>query len=304
MAALAVWLGALQVAGAAVFVLAGAAAAGLRRRSAAVRRGVWALAIAVALALPLTRLALPAPAAWPGSSAATAAVSVWALGAGLLLARLVDGWRRARGLRRRSAPVTAAAWREDLRAMQDGAGRPAAELRASDELDAPVTCGVWAPAIVVPRAMLAAPASARRSALAHELAHVARADCLLALAGAVARAVYWPLPPAWWALRQLRARAEDAADDAVLQAGVPSSSYAALLLAVARARLARAGQVAAGGLRGRIGAVLDAGRARAPARVPRWSLPRLAGSALLLATMITACEARTASAGDGPAPSR
>jgi hypothetical protein len=42
-----------------VFGLALAVDGLLRRRSAATRRGVWALALVVALALPVTRLGLP-----------------------------------------------------------------------------------------------------------------------------------------------------------------------------------------------------------------------------------------------------
>lgn len=275
---------ALLLAGTAVFGLALAIEGCLRRRSAATRRGVWALAITVALALPFTRLALDAPAI----AAPRWWFAVWAVGALALALRLAVGVRRTRAMRAASEPLEDAAWRASLAAL-DG---PAALLRVSDELRTPVVLGVWRPAIVVPREMVGLAATERRSLLAHELAHVARADALLLAAGAVARAIYWPCPLAWAALRRLRARAEDAADDAVLHAGVPSSSYAAQLVAVARAQLERAGRVAAGGLRARVGAVLDIGRARAPARVPRWGLPRLALAALTLASLVTACEAR------------
>ncbi len=284
---------ALLVAGTAVFGLALVIEGCLRRRSAATRRGVWALAITVALALPFTRLALDAPAiAAPGW-----VIVVWAIGATALAGRLAVGVRRTRSMRAASAALDDAAWRASLAAL-DG---PASQLRVSDELRTPVAVGVWRPAIVVPREMLGLAATERRSLLAHELAHVARADALLLIAGAVVRAIYWPCPLVWTALRRLRARAEDAADDAVLHAGVPSSSYAAQLVAVARAQLERAGRVAAGGLRARVGAVLDIGRARAPARVPRWGLPRLGLAALLVASLVTACEARQ---GEPPSATR
>ena len=153
------------------------------------------------------------------------------------------------------------------------------------------------PVILVPRRILAAPASERGAVLAHELAHVARADCLLLLAGALARAIYWISPLSWWALRRLRVHAEDAADDAVLGTGVPSSSYAALLVAVARDQLDRAGRVAADGLRERVRGVLDARRIRS--RAPRWSVQGLIGVAVVLAVVATACEARSDDAGAG-----
>lgn len=285
------WLVALELAGTAVFGLALALEVCLRRRSAATRRGLWALAIAVALALPLTRLALGAPAIAVAPWSAATLLAVWATGTLALLLRLGHGALQARRLRAASSSLCEPGWQASLRALQPTSGP--VELRVSDELRVPVVLGVWRPAIVVPRAMLGLTASERRSLLAHELAHVARSDVLLFTAGAIARALYWVCPLAWSALRRLRARAEDAADDAVLQAGVPPSSYAAQLVALARAQLERAGRVAAGGLRGRVRAVLDVRRVRGPVRAPRGGLARLVGAALLVATMVTACEARS-----------
>lgn len=286
------WLAALELAGTAVFGLALGLDGLLRRRSAAVRRGLWALAMAVALLLPLTRLALPAPsvALMPGLAAAL--LGVWAIGAAGLLVRLGVGVAQARRMRAASVPLVDAGWAASLAGLQEG-GRPAVELRVCDASRAPVVVGVRRAAVLVPRELLTIAATGRRSLLAHELAHVARGDVVLLLAGALVRAIYWVCPLAWWALRRLRARAEDAADDAVLQAGVPSSSYAAQLVAVARAQLERAGRVTAGGLRARVGAVLDVRRVRGPARGRRFGLPRLVGAALVLATLVTACEARS-----------
>lgn len=295
--ALAVWLGSLELAGAGVFLGAGALDACLRRRSAAVRRGAWALAFAVALVLPLTRLALPAPALALAPGLALALLGVWAGGALLLLVRLARGHLRARGVLARSAPLRSPAWQGEL------AGRDRVLLRLSDEADTPQTVGVLRPAIVVPRRMLGVPASERRALLAHELAHVDRADGLLLTAGAVVRALYWISPLPWWALRSLRARAEDAADDAALGTGIRSSSYAAQLLALARKRVESAGQRPGQGLRIRVRAILDARRVRS--RRPRWSVPSLAAAGVIVASMLTACEARSApQTDDGAATTR
>lgn len=282
------WLVALQLAGAVVLGLAGALDVLMYRCSAATRRGLWALAIAVVMVLPATRLALAAPDAAPSASLAIALLSVWCAGAIVLLARLVRAHARARELRMRSVAIADAGWLDSLRGLR---ARERVELRVTDESDTPLTAGVVRPVILVPRRMLAASASERRAVLAHELAHVARADCLVLLAGAVARAIYWVSPLSWWALRRLHAHAEDAADDAVLRTGVPSSSYAAQLLAIARDRLGRVGRAAADGLRERVRGVLDAGRPRS--REPRWSVPGLVGVAVLLAALATACEARS-----------
>lgn len=282
-----VWLASLWLAGTAIFGLAALLELGLRRRSAALRRELWALALAVALVLPLARLALAAPELRPPPLLAAALLAVWVAGAALLLLRLARAHARARRLLAAAAPLTDPEWRRDLTGF-DGH----VSLYMSEEADTPCALGVLRPAIVVPRRMLGLPAPERRALLAHELAHVARADCLLQLAGALARALYWVSPLAWWALRRLRALAEDAADDAVLRAGISSSSYAAQLLALARASRARVRE----GLRRRIVAILDARRVRG--RPHGWSVPRLAGAAVLIASLATACEARS----DSPAP--
>ncbi len=295
--AAALWLGALGLAVTLIFGLAALLDAALRRRSAAVRRGVWALAIALALALPLTRLALAAPDLALAPGLAAVSLVTWACGASVLLARLARAHVRARRQRRASAPLRDEPWLTSVRALQDAAGRPRVELRSAPELAGPHTTGVLRPAILVPQRMLAATALERRALLAHELAHVARADCLLLLAGAVARAIYWPTPLAWWAPRRLRLHAQVAGHGALPRTRVPSSSYAAQLVALARDQLGRVGRVAADGLRGRVRGVLDARRTRSPA-ARRWSLPGLAAAALLGATLITACEASA----DAPPP--
>lgn len=284
--ALVTWLGALELLGAQIFLVAILLDACLRRRSAAVRRGIWALAFAVALVLPLTRLGLPGPALPLSPALAGSLLALWGLGAALLLGRLVHGHRLARRRLARSTPLAAASWLAEL------TDRPGVTLRLSDETDSPQTVGVLEPVILVPRRMLDVPASARRALLAHELAHVARADCLLLLAGAIVRALYWISPLPWWALRSLRARAEDAADDAALRTGIRSSSYAAQLVAVARKRLDQVGQRPGSGLRARVRAILDARRVRS--REPRWSVAVLLAAGAMIATTVTACEAHSA----------
>ncbi len=284
--ALALWLGSLELVGAQVFLAAIALDVCLRRRSAAVRRGIWALAFAVALVLPLTRLALPVPELRLPPALTGSLLALWASGAALLLVRLVRGHLLARRRLARSIPIAATSWLQDL------AGREGVALRLSDETDSPQTVGVLRPVILVPRRMLGVPESERRALLAHELAHVARADCLLLLAGAVVRALYWISPLPWWALRSLRARAEDAADDAALGTGIRSSSYAAQLVAIARKRQESAGPTPVAGLRARVRAILDARRVRSSE--PRWSVAVLIGAAAMVATTVTACEARSA----------
>jgi beta-lactamase regulating signal transducer with metallopeptidase domain len=44
--------------------------------------------------------------------------------------------------------------------------------------------------------------------LLHELAHIARRDCLTQLRASVVAALYWPHPGAWWLARRLRIERE------------------------------------------------------------------------------------------------
>jgi hypothetical protein len=105
--------------------------------------------------------------------------------------------------------------------------------------------------------------------LLHELAHVARRDCLWQLMASLGCAMYWFHPGAWWAAHRMREEREQACDDRVLAAGTRASDYAGHLLAVARAfrpaRLTAAaavGMAARSQLEHRVVAVLDGARAR------------------------------------------
>jgi beta-lactamase regulating signal transducer with metallopeptidase domain len=213
----------------------------------------------------------------------------------VLLARLIHAGGVVRSWLAASEPLRSPAWQVDLAALRGGRDQPAIDLRRCSMIEGPVCVGLWRPRILIPDAMLEIPAESRRSLLAHELAHALRSDAALLIVGALVRSLYWMVPLAWLALRRLREQAENAADDAVLGAGVASSSYADQLVGLARAQLS-----AATGLRERVLAILDARRPRSGslACVPRWGAARLVGLAVLLASMVTACEAR----GDRPQP--
>jgi hypothetical protein len=132
----------------------------------------------------------------------------------------------------------------------------------------PVTWGVFSPTILLPAAADEWTPERRRVVLLHELAHVARRDCLTQLLATLCCAVYWFHPGAWWAARRMRVEREEACDDRVLAAGARASDYAGHLVEVARAfrvprPLAPAMAMARGGqLQARVLAVLDAGRDR------------------------------------------
>lgn len=167
-------------------------------------------------------------------------LAVWALGATVLLGRLVLGAWLLHRVVRRATPLAVPAWRRQL---LEGADRLAlARLPAlveSDRLPMPFACGLLRPAIVLPTAASGWSDRRRQAVLYHELAHLSRYDILVNVLGQVACALYWFHPLVWVAARKLRVESERACDDLVLSVGTRPSEYADHLLQIV-CRAARA----------------------------------------------------------------
>jgi len=99
----------------------------------------------------------------------------------------------------------------------------------------PMTWGVRRPRVLLPAAARDWPADRLRAVLAHELAHIARADWLVHLVAQLACAVYWFHPLFWTAERALGRETELAADDEVLGGGLEASQYATDMVEIVRA---------------------------------------------------------------------
>lgn len=225
---------------------------------------------------------------WPLS---TLLAGLWALGTVAVLLWCAAGHLALRHLARRARPLEDGGWTTLLASAAALAGvRRPLLLCCSEAVGTPVTWGSRRPKIVLPADAETWPLERRRAALLHELAHVARHDYLVQLAGMAACALYWFHPAAWMAMRRLRAESERACDDRVLAAGTAPAEYAAQLLEVARGRRALhlAGAATAIGmarpstLEGRLLAVLDESipRRAAPART------RLLAAAALVALLV------------------
>lgn len=283
------WLVGFEAGALLVFALAFGLDRLLRGRSAATRRGLWALAFVIVLVSAMTRLVLPPARQGLGMADALAGalVLVWAMGAAALLARLAAARREVARIVAESRPLSSrSGWHVELERLR---GDRAIDLRSHAELASPICVGARRSTLVVPESLLDATPEQRRSLLVHELAHVVRSDVALLQIASLVRALCWIDPLAWWALDRLREQAEVAADDAVLGAGVASSSYAAYLVALARDGLSRAV-----GLRSRVLAILDVDRRRSGslADVTRWTTASTLALAIAFASMLTACEAR------------
>jgi beta-lactamase regulating signal transducer with metallopeptidase domain/protocatechuate 3,4-dioxygenase beta subunit len=193
------------------------------------------------------------------------AVSVW-LGGAVVIG---GTWVLAALAVRRSGRCAAPSLTGELKTIMDRLSRELGILRRvglllSNAQTMPITWGVIAPRILLPRSAESWPADRARSVLLHELAHVRRWDCATQFLGQMACALYWFNPLAWLAAQQLRAQRERACDDVVLNHGAPAENYAEQLVLVARSlRSARLTNVAAvamarpSQLRGRVVAILD-----------------------------------------------
>ncbi|HEY7116511.1 MAG TPA: M56 family metallopeptidase [Tepidisphaeraceae bacterium] len=156
----------------------------------------------------------------------------WALGAVLVLSRVLLGHLGLWRLRRQSARVT----RGDLfdlleRLRRELQLRRRVELLSRPAQVMPMTWGLWRVRLLVPEEVTAWPQAQRRDVLLHELGHVRRWDCLTQLVAQLACAAYWFNPLAWVAARRMQVERERACDDLVLNDGGEAPAYARHLLA-------------------------------------------------------------------------
>jgi HEAT repeat protein/beta-lactamase regulating signal transducer with metallopeptidase domain len=199
---------------------------------------------------------------------------LWALGATVVLARLLAGTWVLRRVVGRASPLDSTDWTRPLFEAADRLGLARAPaLLTSDRLPMPFVCGLVRPAIVLPRSASEWSDRRRRAVLLHELAHVRRFDLAMNVLGRMACALHWFNPLVWIATRRMRAESERAADDMVLSTGTRASEYAEHLLKI----VCRAGRSATPAValpmaqrrefEGRMLAILEAGaRRHAPSR--------------------------------------
>ena len=123
-------------------------------------------------------------------------VAVYWLGFAVFAIRLVTSWIAVKRLRRDAGEVTSRAWRRALDRARERVGiRRPVDLVWSSKVDVPLVIGWRSPTIIVPRSLLGRAGRKHRSViLAHELAHVRRADYAWHLALRVLRVVYWFQP--------------------------------------------------------------------------------------------------------------
>lgn len=149
-------------------------------------------------------------------------LALWVIGCVALLARDAMGWTRAMHLARRA----------DASAVAGATGHFVVAYSA--EAESPITVGIVKPVVLLPNDARSWSDARLRAVLVHEAAHVCRHDCVSQAIGRAACALFWFHPLAWRAFARLRADAEHAADDCVLDSGIPALDYASYLLDLAR----------------------------------------------------------------------
>ena len=224
------------------------------------------------------------------------ALAVYVIGVLVLVSRLFVERLALRRMARSAAGVTDPEWLALLHESERDMGvtRPVRLLR-SLERSMPMAFGTRRPTIVIPSIADTWTGDRRRAVLLHELAHVARRDCLTQLLAAVTCAVYWVHPGTWWVARRLRIERELACDDRVLSIGTQARDYAAHLLDLAytlggyRAPALVVSMARPRQIEGRMLAVLDAARHRA---TPAWR-SRMAGLVVAAAVVVPLAAAET-----------
>lgn len=197
-------------------------------------------------------------------------IATWALGFVVVMGRMRLAHSRVASIVDDARRLTSADWRTAIRDASIDAGvRREVEVFESDEIASPMTSGFLNPVVIVPMEARHWDAERRHIVLLHELAHVARLDYLAQLVATAVCALFWFHPLVWFAAARLRADAEHAADDRVLNAGTMGVRYAEHLLAIARGHrgdlvpAVAVGMVRSSRLEGRFHAMLDSTRSRA-----------------------------------------
>lgn len=156
---------------------------------------------------------------------------VWAAGVCVLALRLGRGWITVARIRNSGQPiadgrVTAAATRIAERLGINRSYR----LLTSARVVVPSVIGWIKPAILLPAGVLAGmPASHLEAVLAHELAHIRRADFLVNVLQCTAEVLLFYHPAVWWVSRQIRIERELCADDLAVAVSGDRVAYASAL---------------------------------------------------------------------------
>lgn len=162
------------------------------------------------------------------------AVAIWLLGVAVFTLRLVAGFVALARMRRSGVEAS----REVAELAEACAARlglhDVPRVIVSTKVGMPCTAGWLRPVILLPDESASWAPERLEVVMLHELSHIRRMDIVPHLLSEIARVLYWFNPLVWLAAARLRAEAERATDDRVVNAGAKPSDYAAHLLDIVR----------------------------------------------------------------------
>ncbi|HVT96560.1 MAG TPA: M56 family metallopeptidase [Acidobacteriaceae bacterium] len=165
---------------------------------------------------------------------------LWLAGVLLLSLRTLGGWWLIRRMRARlqQAPHTLLL-RLDVLRRQMNIPR-FVDLRLSTRITNPLTAGIFRPWILLPvTALTGLSAEQLEVVLAHELAHIRRADYLWNLLQTLVETLLFFHPAVWWISRRVREERELCCDDIAVAACSDPTVYASALLRLEEERRTR-----------------------------------------------------------------
>lgn len=166
-------------------------------------------------------------------------VLIWFLGFALLSIRLLMGWLNLIRLRYRSSPVDD--WRKTvfIRIKERLKITTKIGLVESPLIHIPATIGYLKPIILLPiSSMVQLSPDQLEAVIAHELAHIKRADFLMNIFYAMIETIFYYHPAVWWISSQMQHEREASCDDAAIQLTGDKVTYVNTLFFLKRQSLA------------------------------------------------------------------
>lgn len=167
--------------------------------------------------------------------------AVWLVGVLVLSIRTVGGWWLIQRLRRSGLAQVPESVFNSLRCLSQRMGiRGQIELRVSGRISGPLAMGVFRSLILLPASILTALSEEQLEVvLAHELAHIRRADYLWNMLQSMIETLFFFHPAVWWVSNKLREQRELCCDDAALACCSDPLVYATALLRLEEQRSSR-----------------------------------------------------------------
>lgn len=211
-------------------------------------------------------------------------VGLWLAGVLLLSVRMLVCWLRVNRLKTTGAQLDDSRVSELFRHISERIGLSGrVRLVQSSSVVVPTVIGWSKPVVLLPASVLTGLSTQQLSAvIAHELAHVRRADYLVNLFQSVIETVLFYHPAVWWLSSRIRAERENCCDDLAADVCGSPREYAEALLKLEQLKSSPALAMGADGasLLDRVARLL--GKSRNQATGPYW----LAGCGSLLIAIV------------------